>query len=51
VLVLVPSSAAVERIFSILRDKFGKEQATAGEDLLETSMFLQYNRRPGSGRA
>jgi len=50
VLVLVPSSCAVERVFSILRDTFGKEQKTTGEDLLETSIFLQYNRRPGSGR-
>ena len=35
VFLLLPSSAAVERVFSILRDTFGKEQKTAGgEDLL-----------------
>jgi hypothetical protein len=51
VFLLLPSSAAVERVFSILRHTFGKEQKTAGEDLLETSIFLQYNRRAGSGRA
>jgi hypothetical protein len=48
VFVLVPSSAAVERVFSILRNTFGKGQKTAGEDLVELSMFLQYNRRPGA---
>lgn len=50
VFLLVPSSAAVERVFSILRNTFGKEQKSAGEDLMELSMFLQYNRRPGAGQ-
>jgi len=49
VFLLVPSSCAVERVFSAMRDTFDKQQRTAREDYLETSIMLQYNRRPGSG--
>lgn len=49
VFLLVPSSCAVERVFSVLRDTFGKQQTTAREDYVETCIMLQYNRRPGSG--
>ena len=49
VFLVVPSSAAVERVFSILRDTFGDDQKGALEDYVETALFLQYNRRPGAG--
>jgi hAT family C-terminal dimerisation region len=48
VFLVVPSSAAVERVFSILRDTFGDDQKGALEDYVETALFLQYNRRPGA---
>ena len=48
VFLLVPSSCAVERVFSVMRDTFDKQQRSAHEDYLETSIMLQYNRRPGS---
>ena len=44
-----PSSAAVERVFSILRNTFDAGQKLALEDYVETSLMLQYNNRPGSG--
>ena len=44
-----PSSAAVERVFSILRNTFDAGQKLALEDYVETSLLLQYNNRPGSG--
>ena len=50
VFLIVPSSCAVERVFSVLRDTFDKQQKNAGEDYLETSVMLQFNSRPGSGR-
>ena len=50
VFLIVPSSCAVERVFSVLRDTFDKQQKAAKEDYLETSVMLQFNSRPGSGR-
>jgi hypothetical protein len=44
-----PTSAAVERVFSILRDSFHHGQNGALEDYVESSLMLQYNNRPGSG--
>jgi len=44
-----PTSAAVERVFSILRKTFDARQKMALEDYVETSLMLQYNNRPGSG--
>jgi hypothetical protein len=49
VFLIVPSSCAVERVFSILRTTFNDKQTTALEDYVETSVMLQYNRRPGAG--
>jgi hypothetical protein len=49
VFLIVPSSCAVERVFSVLRDTFDKQQKSAKEDYLETSIMLQFNSRPGSG--
>ncbi len=43
VLLLQPSSAAAERVFSILTNSFSDNQANALEDYIETSVMLQYN--------
>jgi hypothetical protein len=51
VFLISPTSAAVERCFSILRRTFEDDQKTALEDYVETSVMLQYNSRPGSGLA
>ena len=49
VFLVSPTSAAVERVFSILRDSFHHGQNGALEDYVESSLMLQYNNRPGSG--
>ena len=38
-----PSSAASERVFSILNSSFGTQQFNCLEDYIETSLMLQYN--------
>lgn len=38
-----PSSAASERVFSILNQSFGDQQQLALEDYIEASVLLQYN--------
>ena len=43
VLVVQPSSAAVERVFSILNTSFGNHQQNSLQDYLETSTMLRYN--------
>ena len=40
-----PSSAASERMFSLLSSSFNQEQSRALEDNVETTVMLQYNRR------
>ena len=40
-----PSSAACERVFSLLASSFSSQQETALEDLIELSVMLQYNQR------
>ncbi len=45
VLLVQPSSAASERVFSLLRNSFGKRQSAAIQDYIETSLMLQYNNR------
>ena len=40
-----PSSAAAERIFSILSNSFTDRQEHALRDYIETSVMLQYNCR------
>ena len=40
-----PSSAAAERVFSILRSHFDDHQAGALEDYLEAAVMLAYNYR------
>ena len=43
-LLIQPSSAAAERVFSLLNNSFKENQARALEDYIETSIMLQYNR-------
>ena len=38
-----PSSAAVERIFSMLKASFGPQQDNSLQDYIESSLMLQYN--------
>ena len=40
-----PSSAAAERVFSILQSSFGKQQEQSLEDFIQLSVMLQYNYR------
>ncbi len=40
-----PSSAAAERVFSLLANSFNNTQESALEDYIETSVMLQYNHR------
>ena len=40
-----PSSAAAERVFSILSNSFGDRQLNALEDYIEISVMLQYNKQ------
>ena len=44
-LLVQPSSAAAERVFSILNSSFGDKQQHALEDYIEASIQLQYNCR------
>lgn len=43
VLLVQPSSAAAERVFSLLANSFGQRQQTSLQDYIETSLMLQYN--------
>ena len=40
-----PSSAATERVFSLLSCSFGAQQDSSLQDYIETSLMLQYNSR------
>ena len=40
-----PSSAATERVFSIMKSSFNSEQNLALEDYMEVSLMLQYNKK------
>ena len=44
VFLLQPSSAAAERVFSVLNNTFGKRQFRTLEDYIEASVMLQYNK-------
>ena len=45
-LVLIqPSSAAAERVFSILKSSFGPQQDHSLKDYIQSSLMLQYNKR------
>ena len=43
VLVVQPSSAAAERVFSLLQNSFNQGQSSSLEDYTETLIMLQYN--------
>ena len=45
ILLIQPSSAAAERVFSLLSSSFKEQQANSLEDYIETSIMLQYNYR------
>ena len=45
ILLLQPSSAAAERVFSLLTNSFKEQQTQALEDYIETSVMVQYNKR------
>ena len=45
VLLVQPSSAAAERVFSIRNQSFGDQQQLSLEDYIEASVQLQYNHR------
>ena len=45
ILLLQPSSAASERVFSLLQNSFGSRQELALEDYIEASIMLQYNNK------
>ena len=45
ILLIQPSSAASERVFSLLENSFRDNQACAMEDYIEASIMLQYNQR------
>ena len=38
-----PSSAAAERVFSLLKHSFSDTKNASVQDLIETSLILQYN--------
>ena len=42
-LLVQPSSAAAERVFSLLKSSFGDQQEAALQDYIETSLMLQFN--------
>ena len=43
VILLQPSSAAAERVFSLLKNSFGDQQLKSLEDYLEASSIVQHN--------
>ena len=44
VLLVHPSSAALERVFSLLGNSFGERQQSSFQDYIEASLMLQYNK-------
>ena len=44
-LLFQPSSAAAERVFSLLQNSFKDQQYSSLEDYIEASIMLQYNNR------
>ena len=40
-----PSSAAAERVFSLLKNAFGEQQQSSLHDLVAATLMVQYNRR------
>ena len=46
VLLVQPSSGAVERVFSLLNSSFGDQQEQSLQDYIEASVMLRYNHWP-----
>lgn len=44
ILLVQPSSAAAERVFSLLANSFGDQQTNALQDYIEASIMIQYNK-------
>ena len=44
IILVQPSSAASERVFSILKQSFGEQQTTCLQDYIEASLMPQYNK-------
>ena len=45
IVLLQPTSAAVERVFSILKSSLGPQQNHTLQDYVPSSLMLQYNKR------
>jgi len=45
ILLVQPSSAAVERVFSLLNSGFGDQWEQSLQDYIEASVMLRYNKR------
>ena len=45
VLAIPPTSAASERVFSLLEEMFGKGMDASLADLIQASLMLRYNKR------
>lgn len=45
VVLVQPSSAAAERVFSLLKNMWSEQQTHAMSDVIKTSLFLAYNKR------
>ena len=45
VLLVQPSSAAAERVFSLLKNAFGEQQQSTLHDLVTATLLIQYNKR------
>lgn len=45
ILLVQPSSAAAEQVFSLLKASFGEQQESSLQDYIESSLMLQYNKR------
>ena len=45
IMLLQPSSAAAERVFSLLKASFGEQQEACLQDYIEASLMLQLNKR------
>ena len=42
---MAPSSAASERVFSLVKSMFGKEQLSSLADFVHGALMLRYNKR------
>ena len=45
IMLLQPSSAAAERVLSLLKSSFGEQQEACFQDYIEASLILQFNKR------